>query len=136
MSAVERVATQQIRLPWAPSNLSLSTSRDGASTASLGSCASASAPTDFFSMYRLSQFRIILSCPVTIRPGKKLVSLLFISSPQILEGCNQVSPEPSLLQAKQTQLPQPVFIGEVLQHSDHLHILLWTHINCSRQTSI
>jgi len=26
----------------------------------------------------------------------------------------------SLLSAKQTQLPQPFFIGEVLQHSDHL----------------
>ena len=39
---------------------------------------------------------------------------------QILEGHNEVSPEPSLLQAKQAQFPQPLFIGEVLQHSNHL----------------
>ena len=29
-------------------------------------------------------------------------------------------PQPSLLQAEQAQLPQPVFVGEVLQPSDHL----------------
>jgi len=37
-----RAATQQLRLPRAPSNLALSSSRDGAPTASLGSCARAS----------------------------------------------------------------------------------------------
>ncbi|KAK4812888.1 LOW QUALITY PROTEIN: hypothetical protein QYF61_024244 [Mycteria americana] len=40
---------------------------------------------------------------------------------QVLEGCYKVSLEPSLLQAEQPQLSQPVFIGEVLQPSDHLH---------------
>ncbi|KAK4808881.1 hypothetical protein QYF61_007996 [Mycteria americana] len=39
----------------------------------------------------------------------------------VQEGCYKVSPEPSLLQAEQPQLSQPVFIGEVLQPSDHLH---------------
>ncbi|KAK4818444.1 hypothetical protein QYF61_013131 [Mycteria americana] len=39
----------------------------------------------------------------------------------VLEGCYKVSPEPSLLQAEQPQLSQPVFIGEVLQPSDRLH---------------
>ncbi|XP_068253163.1 ubiquitin-conjugating enzyme E2 W isoform X1 [Nyctibius grandis] len=54
---------------------------------------------------------------------------------QILEGCYEVSPEPSLLQAEEPQLSQPVFIGEVLQPFDHhrgppldsfqqLHVLL------------
>ncbi|KAK4818782.1 hypothetical protein QYF61_019128, partial [Mycteria americana] len=38
---------------------------------------------------------------------------------QVLEGCYKVSSEPSLLQAEQPQLSQPVFIGEVLQPSDH-----------------
>ena len=33
------------------------------------------------------------------------------------------------MQAEQAQLPQPVFIGEVLQPSDHLHGLLWTPSN-------
>ncbi|KAK4810558.1 hypothetical protein QYF61_004521 [Mycteria americana] len=40
--------------------------------------------------------------------------------PVVLEGCYKVSPEPSLLQAEQPQISQPVFIGEVLQPSDHL----------------
>ena len=47
-------------------------------------------------------------------------SLLLVSSFQVLEGCNKVSPEPSLLQTEQAQLSQPVFIGEALQPSDHL----------------
>ncbi|XP_075596540.1 protein shortage in chiasmata 1 ortholog [Balearica regulorum gibbericeps] len=41
---------------------------------------------------------------------------------KVLEGCYKVSPEPSLLQAEQPQLSQPVFTGEVLQPSDHLHV--------------
>ena len=49
-----------------------------------------------------------------------LFSLLFTSSSQALEGCNEVSPEPSVLQAKQTQLPQTFFTGEVFHTSDHL----------------
>jgi len=39
-----RAATHQIRLPGAPSNLAMNAPRDEASTASLGSCASASPP--------------------------------------------------------------------------------------------
>ncbi|PKU38867.1 phospholipase a1 member hypothetical protein [Limosa lapponica baueri] len=38
---------------------------------------------------------------------------------QVLKGCYKVSTEPSLLQAEQPQLSQPVLIGEVLQPSDH-----------------
>ena len=41
-------------------------------------------------------------------------------SHQVLEGHNEVSPQPSLPQAEQAQFPQPLFIGEVLQPSDHL----------------
>ncbi|KAK4810174.1 hypothetical protein QYF61_010486 [Mycteria americana] len=39
----------------------------------------------------------------------------------VLEVCYKVFLEPSLLQAEQPQLSQPVFIGKVLQPSDHLH---------------
>ncbi|XP_074433859.1 TBC1 domain family member 31 isoform X2 [Larus michahellis] len=42
------------------------------------------------------------------------------SPPQILEGCYKFSLEPSLLQAEQPQLSQPVLTAEVLQPSDHL----------------
>ena len=38
--------------------------------------------------------------------------------PQVLEGHNEVSLEPSLLQANQAQFPQTFFTGEVLQPSD------------------
>ena len=42
--AVGRAALHQLRLPMAPSNLASSASRNGAPTASLGSCATASPP--------------------------------------------------------------------------------------------
>ena len=38
-----------------------------------------------------------------------------------MEDHHEVSPEPSLLQAKQTQFPQPFLIGEVLQPLDDLN---------------
>ena len=38
-----------------------------------------------------------------------------------MEGCSEVSLEPFLTWAEQAQLPQPFFIGEVLQCSDHPH---------------
>jgi len=53
-------------------------------------------------------------------PCESWSPLLLISSPQGLEGCNEPSPKPSFPQAKQTQLPQPFFIREVLQPSEHL----------------
>ena len=56
----------------------------------------------------------------TIHPCKQPLPFLFIHSLQVLEGHNEVSPEPSLLQAKQAQFPQPFLIGELLQPSDHL----------------
>jgi len=37
-----------------------------------------------------------------------------------MKGFYKVTPEPSLLQAEQPQLSQPVLIAEVLQPSDHL----------------
>ena len=50
---------------------------------------------------------------------------------QLLEGHNEVTPQPSLLQAAQAQFPQPVSTREVLQPSDHLRALLWTVSNSS-----
>ena len=50
---------------------------------------------------------------------KKLVSLLSISSPQVLEGHNEVSPEPSLLQSEQ------------LSNSFIFVVLLWTRSKSS-----
>jgi len=66
-----------------------------------------------------SQFKTIPPCPITIHPRKQPFSLLFICSLQVLEGYNEVSPEPSLFQAKQAQFPQLIYF---LNHiSAYLH---------------
>ncbi|KAK4810205.1 hypothetical protein QYF61_011799 [Mycteria americana] len=39
----------------------------------------------------------------------------------VLEGCYEVSPQPSLLQAEQPQPSQHVLVGEVLQPAGHFH---------------
>ena len=66
-------------------------------------------------------FETIPPCPVTVYLCKKLISLMFINSPEILEACNEVSSQPSLFQAEQAQILQPVFIKVVLQSLDLLH---------------
>lgn len=47
---------------------------------------------------------------------KKSLSFLFIGPLKVLEGFSEASLKPSLPQAEQPQLSQPVCIGEVLQH--------------------
>ncbi|KAK4811312.1 LOW QUALITY PROTEIN: hypothetical protein QYF61_024448 [Mycteria americana] len=89
--AMSRDIFNYIRLLRAPSNLTLNVSRDGASTTSLGN---------------------LFQCFTTL-----IVTNFFLIS--ILEGRRKVSPEPSLLQAEQLQLSQPVLVGEVFQPSDH-----------------
>ena len=56
-----------------------------------------------------------------LKKKKKKKSLPFplISSFQALKGHSEVSPESSLLQAEQDQTPQPFFIEEMLQPSQH-----------------
>ncbi|KAK4810670.1 hypothetical protein QYF61_007470 [Mycteria americana] len=104
----------QIRLLRAPSNLTLNVSRDGASTTSLGNL--------FQCLTTLIVKNFFLKSSLNL-PSLSLKPLLLVLSQQallkILEGCYKVSPEPSLLQAEQPQLSQPVFVGEVLQPSDH-----------------
>ena len=65
----------------------------------------------FFLIPPLSQFKTIPPCPITVHPHKQPFPLLFIHSLQVLEGHNEVSLQPSLLQAKQTQFPQPFDAG-------------------------
>ena len=62
----------------------------------------------------LSQFKTIPPCPITIYPCKQPFPFLFIRSLQVLEGHNEVSPQPSLFQAKQAQFPQLFLIGDPL----------------------
>ena len=65
-------------------------------------------------------FKVFPPCSITIRLSEKSLPFLLISSTQLLEGHNEVSLEPSLLQAKEDQICQPFIIREVLQPSDHL----------------
>ena len=78
-------------------------------------------------VYYLTNFAIPWS--ITVGPCKKSVPLLLISSFQALESCNEMSPELSLLQAEQAQLPQPSSIGELLQPFNNHCGLLWIHFN-------
>ncbi|KAK4823530.1 hypothetical protein QYF61_003039 [Mycteria americana] len=106
--------TNTIRLLRAPANLSLNVSRDGASTTSLGNLGQCFTTLIVKSVFLISSLNL---------PSFSLKPLPLVLSQQallkILEGCNKVSPEPSLLQAEQPQLSQPFFRGEVFHPSDH-----------------
>ncbi|KAK4830254.1 hypothetical protein QYF61_009321 [Mycteria americana] len=80
-----------IRLLRAPSNLTFNVYRDVAPTKSLDK---------------------LFQCFTTV-----IIKKLFLTS--TLKGCNNVSPNPSLLQAEQPQRAQTFFIGEVSHPSDH-----------------
>uniref|UniRef100_A0A8B9IT77 CUB domain-containing protein n=1 Tax=Amazona collaria TaxID=241587 RepID=A0A8B9IT77_9PSIT len=58
-------------------------------------------------------------CPITTVPNEESLPSILIGPLQILEGCYEVSMQPSLLQAEQPQLSQPICIREVLQSPDH-----------------
>jgi len=120
--AAGKAATHQLKaggLSRAPSNMTLNVSRDGALTASLGSlcqCLTILWVKNFFptsnlnfSYFSLKPFSLVLSLSNHVK-----------SSLQVLGCFNEFSSEPSLLQAKQAQLPQPFFTGEMLLTPDHL----------------
>ena len=108
--AMCRVTNQQTRLPRATSSLALNAFRDGASTASLGNL--------FQCVTTLWVKNFLLICILNLLClSLKPFPLLFICSLQVLEGHNEVSLDPSLLQAKQAQFPQHFFIDEMLQPS-------------------
>ena len=48
---------------------------------------------------------------------------------QVPKGCSKVTPEPSLLQAEQPQLPQPVLLGEVYDIGQPKRIFSSYYIN-------
>ena len=109
----------QTRLLRAPSNLALNTSREGASTVSLGNL------FQCFTTLMVKNFFLISNLylpPFSLEPfppcPKKSLSILPLGPLQVLEGCYKVTPETSLLQAEQPQLSQPVLVGEVLPSCD------------------
>ena len=103
-----RDTSHQPRLPPAPSSLALSTPRDGAPTAALGSlCQRRPHRAEFLPSIcpksALGQLRAIPPRPVTAPPVQS-PSPAFLSAPSGTGRCHKVSPEPSLPQAEQPQV--------------------------------
>ena len=69
----------------------------------------------------LFQFKTISPHPVATCSHKMFLSSFPLVPIWVLEGCYNIPPEPSLLQAEKPQFSQPLLTGEVLQTSDQLH---------------
>ncbi|KAK4812332.1 hypothetical protein QYF61_017109 [Mycteria americana] len=63
----------------------------------------------------LVQLEAISSCPITCYLGEETDPHLSTTSFQVVEKSDKVSPQPPFLQAKQSQLPQPLLIRLLLQ---------------------
>jgi len=104
----------QPRVLRAPSNLALSTAREGAATASLGNLGrglSTLMVKNFFliSNVNLPSFSLeLFPLALSLHTLMKSPSPSFLQVPSGTGSCSKVSLEPSLLQAEQPQLPQPV----------------------------
>ncbi|KAK4820802.1 hypothetical protein QYF61_006927 [Mycteria americana] len=65
----------------------------------------------------LAQLEAISSCPITCYLGEETDPHLSTTSFQVVVESDEVSPQPPFLQAKQSQLPQPLLIRLLLQTS-------------------
>ncbi|KAK4825734.1 hypothetical protein QYF61_002173 [Mycteria americana] len=63
----------------------------------------------------LAQLEAISSCPITCYLGEETDPHLSTTSFQVVVESDEVSPQPPFLQAKQSQLPQPLLIRLLLQ---------------------
>ncbi|KAK4826991.1 hypothetical protein QYF61_013091 [Mycteria americana] len=95
------------------SNRPLNTSRDGDSTTSLGSLFQCLITLS--SKPPLAQLEAISSCSITCYLGEETDPHLSTASFQVVVESDEVSPQPPFLQAKQSQLPQPLLIRLLLQ---------------------
>ena len=67
----------------------------------------------------LLQFVPVAPCPVAGHHWKESGPVLLTPTLQIFVGIDKVPSQPSLLQAEQAQLPQPLLVGEMLQSPHH-----------------
>jgi len=65
------------------------------------------------------QFVPVAPCPVTGHHCKESGPVLLTHTLQIFISISRVPSQPSLLQAKQAQLPQPLLVGEMFQSPQH-----------------
>jgi len=61
----------------------------------------------------------VAPCPVAGHHWKESGPVLLTPTLQIFRGISKVPSQPSLLQAEQAQLPQPLLVGEMLQSPHH-----------------
>ena len=109
------------------SKRSLNTSRDGDSTISQGSpfqCLTTLSEKKYFLIqpeFHLAQLEAVPYSPIAIYMGKEAESHLTTASLQVVVESDEVSPEPPLLQTKQSQLTQLLHTRLVLQTPHQLH---------------
>ena len=65
------------------------------------------------------QFVPVAPCPVAGHHWKESGPVLLTPTLQIFRGISKVPSQPSLLQAEQAQLPQPLLLGKMLQSPPH-----------------
>jgi len=114
----------------------LNTFRDGDSTTFLGSlfqCLTTLSVKKFFPDIQpkssLMQLEAISSRPVTCHQWEGTTPTLAVSTFQILEESNKVSPQPPFRQTKQPQFLQSTLVGHILQA---LHKPCCPSLTCSR----
>ena len=122
--AVNRDTYSQIRVLKAWSSQTLSVSKNRAFTTFLGNmCQCLTTLVKKFYLisnlnlpsFSLRPFPLVLSQQTLL----KSTSFYFYSALLILKGCYHVSPQPSIFQAEQPQVSQPVLIWAVLHPLDH-----------------
>ncbi|KAK4827101.1 hypothetical protein QYF61_014203 [Mycteria americana] len=77
----------------------------------------------------LAQLEAISSCPITCYLGEETDPHLSTTSFQVVVESDEVSPQPPFLQAKQSQLPQPLLIRLLLQTRVLLQTRLLLHLS-------
>ena len=77
------------------------------------------------------QFVPIASGRVTVCHGKQPGSIVFTPSLQVSVHLEEIYPEPSLLQAKHSELSPPFLLWEMLQSLHHLNAALGCTLSCS-----
>ena len=97
----------------------LNTSKDGDSTTSLGSLFQCLTTLSVKKCFLISNLNLpwhnLRPFPLILSPVRRDQPHFTVSTFQILEESNKVSPQPPFPQTKQPQFPHPLLIGRILQ---------------------
>lgn len=130
-----RSTSDQIKLPKSPSSLALNTSKDGASTASLGDlfqCLIPLVAEKFFLEIRLNPAYFNLKPLLLVYHRKPALEDFCHYNPfKYYQKATRFPCSCLPLQDEQAQLPQPLLIREMFQPSDYFHGPSQTHWSTS-----